>query len=147
MYIPLVETARGAVWVGNGCCCWSSCDVCLCSFNAQLDERVEFTRILFWDELAVLVVWLNENNIPLLSCISLVIAASHTTMHGSMNFKFINCIVLLNGNIEIHLSCICRVIQEAYSIGEKYHIIVDYRLWIYYYLNVKASRISKHGMR
>ena len=33
------------------------------------------------------VLW--NNKIPLLSCILLVIATSHTTMHGSMNIKFI----------------------------------------------------------
>jgi hypothetical protein len=32
----------------------------LYGIKTQLDERVEFTRILFWDELAVLMVWLNE---------------------------------------------------------------------------------------
>ena len=31
------------------------------------------------------VLW--NNKIPLLSCILLVIATSHTTMHGSMNIK------------------------------------------------------------
>jgi len=37
--------------------------------------------------LVTYVLW--NNKILLLSCILLVIATSHTTMHGSMNIKFI----------------------------------------------------------
>jgi hypothetical protein len=68
--MPHVVTGRSQVWVGTGlgivpviidqvvtCVCLS---VCLYGIKVQLDDRVEFTRILFWDELAVLMVWLDE---------------------------------------------------------------------------------------
>ena len=65
MYVPHVVTGRFPGWVGTGS------DISTVSIDqviawtvygvkAQLDERVEFTWILFWNELAMLMVWLDE---------------------------------------------------------------------------------------
>jgi hypothetical protein len=59
VYIPHVVTSRSQVWVGTGLGIMPviidqvvTC-VCLYGIKAQLDERVEFTRILFWDEFCI----------------------------------------------------------------------------------------------
>jgi len=86
----LVETARGAVWVGTG------------QFplrrhhgrspQAYVNHKLQIQlRFLMMYDITLETCWtinvLWNNKIPLLSCILLVIATSHTTMHGSMNIK------------------------------------------------------------
>ena len=74
----LVETARGAVWVGTP--------------QAYVNQKLQIQlRFLMMSDITLETCWtinvLWNDKIPLLSRILLVIATSHTTMHGSINIK------------------------------------------------------------
>ena len=94
----LVETARGAVWVGTGLgivpVVVDQVVTCVCvSPQAYVNQKLQIQlRFLMMSDITLETCWtinvLWNNKIPLLSCILLVIATSHTTMHGSMNIKY-----------------------------------------------------------
>ena len=87
----LVETARGAVWVAT---VLGIVPVVIDQVVTYVNQKLQIQlRFLMMSDITLETCWtinvLWNSKIPLLSCILLVIATSHTAMHGSMNINFI----------------------------------------------------------